>query len=276
MEWVDEVLYDEIKNRTKEKEGSASSGNINDPVSLANLQDGWQKDIANTRLQGSSATGAYFDSRGFLTTGYGSLISKKRPGSPSHKLDIVKWINKHKDVLNIEASSSDSLTSLYDKVRNISKQQADSLLDDDLKEHINQAKILAQDKLKDSFNDLTDNEKKVIVDMTFNLGSEKYSKFPKFWKAVKDRNFEDVAFEIQNSNYYNQVGDRAVENIQMIGDAAEKSEQTVVEETEETEETDIPMERPEPKEAKEEVIVPFRMSASASREAALKYLKGQS
>ena len=162
--WIDSSseLYLDIRERTKQKEGSASSSNISDPVSLANLQDGWEEDIADTRLQGSTNTGAYFDSRGYLTTGYGSLISKNKPGSPSHKMDIVKWINRHKDILETEANSSDSLTSLYSKVRNISQDQADSLLDDDLQEHIQQAKILSQNKLKDSFNDLSDKEKKLL------------------------------------------------------------------------------------------------------------------
>lgn len=284
MEWLGEDLYSEIRNRTKQKEGSASSPNIKDPVSLVNLQDGWEEDIAETRLQGSSATGAYFDSRGFLTTGHGSLISKNRPGSPSHKMDIVKWINKHKDILNVSAKSSESLTSLYNKVRSIDKNQAEALLDDDLREHVTQAKILAEDKLKKSYDDLSNNEKKVIVDMTFNLGAKKYSKFTKFWKALDERNFEDAAFEIQDSDYYDQVGDRAVENIDMIGNAAEESEQPSVEESVQEE---IPMESPESKEAtnvpmerpaaqvKEEKIEPFEMSASASKESGLKYLKGQ-
>lgn len=224
--WIDKEsdLYNSIKERTKEHEGSASSSNIGDPVSLAGLGENWKATVKKTKLQGASSHGAYFDSRGFLTTGYGSLVSQNKPGSSQHKQDIIKWINKH---LDVEVDNSTSLTSLYTHINNFNEEQASSLLDSDLDSHIEEARSLAKHKLStSSFNDLSDNEKKVIVDMTFNLGKNKYSKFTEHWKALDERNLEKAIHEIKytgsnQSTYYQQVGSRADKNIELLQEASQ-------------------------------------------------------
>ena len=57
--------------------------------------------------------------------------------------------------------------------------------------------------------ELDDNKQRVMVNMCFNLGYPRLSKFKKFLAAMKKHDFETAAIEMMDSKWANQVGLRA-------------------------------------------------------------------
>lgn len=56
---------------------------------------------------------------------------------------------------------------------------------------------------------LSDARENVLIEMVFNLGSPRLSKFVKFWAAVKDADYETASIEMLDSKWATQVGQRA-------------------------------------------------------------------
>jgi len=56
---------------------------------------------------------------------------------------------------------------------------------------------------------LNDNKQRVMVNMCFNLGYPRLSKFKKFLAAMKDNDFETAGEEMMDSKWATQVGNRA-------------------------------------------------------------------
>ena len=57
--------------------------------------------------------------------------------------------------------------------------------------------------------ELNDNKQRVMVNMCFNLGYPRLSKFKKFLAAMEVHDFETAAIEMMDSKWANQVGLRA-------------------------------------------------------------------
>jgi len=123
--------------------------------------------------EGSNIVGgvhqAYKDSKGFPTIGYGHLIV-----------------------------SGDG----YDMNSKISQSEADKLFDKDFQKHLVQAKAIP------GYNKGNAQQKAALIDLAFNMGGSFYKDFPKFAAAVKSGDFQTAAVEIQDSDYYTQVGRR--------------------------------------------------------------------
>jgi len=51
----------------------------------------------------------------------------------------------------------------------------------------------------------------ILVDMAFNMGVPRLCKFKKMWYAIHDSNFEAASFEMTDSLWARQVGNRAQE-----------------------------------------------------------------
>ena len=216
-----------VIKRLKAKEGSASSSNIQNPVSLDNLGDDWKTVVKDTKLQGASSHGAYFDSRGYLTTGYGSLVSKNKPGTAQFKQDIVNWISAHMPDSSINQNTN--ISTLYQKINNIDETKATNILKNiDMPPKIQGVKnLLSQRISSEQFNNLTPGRKAALVDMGFNLGIGEYDEeqgkgisglheFNKMLSALSQGNFQKAGDEIMDSPYASQVGPRAVENKNMM------------------------------------------------------------
>lgn len=62
-----------------------------------------------------------------------------------------------------------------------------------------------------NFASLPDQVKRVLVNMAFNLGRHRLSKFKNMIKAVNEGNWVKAADEMVDSRWYNQVGNRSVE-----------------------------------------------------------------
>lgn len=59
------------------------------------------------------------------------------------------------------------------------------------------------------FDRLSDERKAVLLNLAFNLGRERLSKFKKFRKALEESDYEEAAKELGNSKWASQVGPRA-------------------------------------------------------------------
>jgi lysozyme len=88
----------------------------------------------------------------------------------------------------------------------LTNEQINILFNQDVNTAIQDAK-----KLIKNFDTLPTNVKAVIVDMSFNLGYNKLSGFKKFIAAIENRNFTEAAKQMQQSEWWNQVGNRSRE-----------------------------------------------------------------
>ncbi len=61
-----------------------------------------------------------------------------------------------------------------------------------------------------NFYKLNEVRQNVIINMIFNLGLTRFSKFKNTIKAIESFDFEKASIEMKNSNWYIQVGSRAI------------------------------------------------------------------
>jgi len=96
--------------------------------------------------------------------------------------------------------------------RGISVNEAEFMLENDIKIAISDAKRIMGDKWKE----LPLNVKLVLVDMAFNMGLSRLRKFKRFIQALKKGDYITAKKEILDSRWAHQVGDRAIELAKMI------------------------------------------------------------
>ncbi len=70
-----------------------------------------------------------------------------------------------------------------------------------------------------NFASLPDQVKRVLVNMAFNLGRNRLSKFKNMVTAVNEGNWIKAANEMVDSRWYNQVGNRSVELVEWMRNA---------------------------------------------------------
>lgn len=118
----------------------------------------------------------YADSLGYLTLGVGHLIQKSDPE--------------------------------YGKAEGtpVSQETVDMYYDDDFTKHVVEAKHLVSD-----FDTLPENIQHVLVNMTFNLGGTRLSKFKNMLHAVEERDWNEMAKQMEDSRWFRQVGRRSLE-----------------------------------------------------------------
>ena len=97
--------------------------------------------------------------------------------------------------------------------KGISENEAELMLTEDINDCI--------DSLCGIFNYLglrllSEKRQLVLIDMIFNLGASRFSKFKKMIQAVKDRDFEEAAKQLLESRYAKQVPNRANRNAEMM------------------------------------------------------------
>lgn len=80
-------------------------------------------------------------------------------------------------------------------------------------ESFNEALETAKWFLNNSYNE---KELLVTVDMSYNLGKPRLSKFVKFRAAINSKDYIQAAMQIKNSRYYTQVTNRADRNINIL------------------------------------------------------------
>jgi len=68
----------------------------------------------------------------------------------------------------------------------------------------------------EDFKNLPEPIQRVLVNMCFNLGGTRFSKFKNMLRACREHNWEQMAAEMENSRWYSQVGRRSQELQRMV------------------------------------------------------------
>lgn len=134
----------------------------------------------------------YKDSRGISTIGYGFNLQRQ---------DAKDILNKHG--LDIKK--------LLDGSQKMPKNIASNILTDDIRVAKDSSK-----KMFKNYNDLDKDVQMILVDLMYNLGQTKLSKFVKFKDAILTSNFKKASDELANSMWATQVGNRAKHHIDKL------------------------------------------------------------
>jgi lysozyme len=87
----------------------------------------------------------------------------------------------------------------------ITEERVNSVFDSDVETYISEAKKVFPD-----LDNLPEDAQEVIVNMTFNMGAPRLSKFKKFIAAVEAHNWNTASVEMMDSRWAKQVGNRAI------------------------------------------------------------------
>jgi GH24 family phage-related lysozyme (muramidase) len=88
-------------------------------------------------------------------------------------------------------------------IQDLTDEQVDQLFDKTVEEAIAGAKQTVS-----NFEEISEDKQMVIVDLVFNLGAHKFSKFVKTIGAIESEDWESAAEEMQKSNWFAQVGSK--------------------------------------------------------------------
>lgn len=99
----------------------------------------------------------------------------------------------------------------------VSEEQVDRWFQEDKKTAIK----IAQTLTGDSWNDLSDERKRAMVDLSYNLGQPRLSKFKNFRDAMDKKDYDRAAAELKNSKWYTQVGKRGPNIVSMIANSTD-------------------------------------------------------
>jgi lysozyme len=95
--------------------------------------------------------------------------------------------------------------------KGLSMQEVDFLLDNDLSDAERDARAIFP-----TFDKLSDIRKAVLLNMSFNMGRERLSKFKKLRAAVQDEDWAEAARQMLLSTWASQVGARATRLAQQM------------------------------------------------------------
>lgn len=142
----------------------------------------------------------YIDTRGKPTIGIGFNLSK----NGARKM--------------IESVGAD-----YDKIlagkQTLSEDQIKILFNNDMKSAVKSARSVVS-----NFDSLPQKAQAILIDMAFNLGTEGLSKFKNMRAALEVNNYNRAAYEMKDSDWYTQVGNRSKELIKMMQSLAYNEE----------------------------------------------------
>ena len=96
--------------------------------------------------------------------------------------------------------------------KGITDQQADEMFDKDFEHHVKGARTTPGYNLADQ------RRKQAMVDLAYNMGPNWHKTWPKFSAAAEKGDWKTAAKELQNSKWYNQVGNRGKTIVYMIAD----------------------------------------------------------
>jgi len=88
----------------------------------------------------------------------------------------------------------------------ISEDEAMTLLVHDMVIALRDVRLIFPD-----FSKFSKNRRNALVDLIFNLGKTKFLGFKKMIVAVKNEDWAEATKELEDSKYYKQVGNRAIE-----------------------------------------------------------------
>jgi len=135
----------------------------------------------------------YNDSLGIPTIGVG--FNLKRGDAPAK---IASLGLSYNDVLNGKQSLTDG--------------QIETLLDKDIEVAVNNT----AKKLFPNFDAIDSDRQVILIDLSFNMGYSRLSAFKNTIAAINAGKWETAANELKNSNWYHQVGNRGIRNVETI------------------------------------------------------------
>jgi len=125
-------------------------------------------------------------------------------------MDKIELIKKHEGLrLRPYKCSAGKLTIGYGRNiedSGISKQEAEIMLCNDISSCESELDLNIP-----IWRGLSEPRRAVLINMVFNLGYPRFSKFKKMLKAIKDKDFNRAAAEMLDSRWARQVGNRAIE-----------------------------------------------------------------
>jgi len=98
----------------------------------------------------------------------------------------------------------------------VSQEVVDAYYESDFDKHVEETIHVFESKGGEDFYALPEDIQHVLVNMTFNLGGTRFSKFNNMWKGVVACDWEKVAVEMEDSKWFGQVGRRSVELQEMV------------------------------------------------------------
>jgi len=98
----------------------------------------------------------------------------------------------------------------------VSQEVVDAYYESDFDKHVEETIHVFESKGGEDFYALPEDIQHVLVNMTFNLGGTRFSKFNNMWKGVVSCDWEKVAVEMEDSKWFGQVGRRSVELQEMV------------------------------------------------------------
>ena len=159
-----------------------SSGSDNDLVEMISRHEG----LRNF---------AYDDSLGVRTIGVGFNLERSDAKEKISELGL-------------------NFSEVYSGKSEISNSQAYFLMNEDIKNStLDAKKYIGKD-----FDNLPLDAKHVLIDMSYNLGYSRLSKFKNFRKEILEGDFDGAAEEMIDSKWYGQVGNRSKELVEIMRD----------------------------------------------------------
>ena len=96
----------------------------------------------------------------------------------------------------------------------VSEERCLEVFDHDLEVTVNECKVLFPD-----FDEKLDEVQEILINMMFNMGRTRLSKFKKFIGALNEENYDEAANQMMDSRWYNQVGNRSVRLVERMRNA---------------------------------------------------------
>ena len=96
----------------------------------------------------------------------------------------------------------------------VSQEVVDMYYEDDFDKHYMEAIHVFGSH--EDWNELPEVIQRVLVNMCFNLGGSRLSKFRNMLKACREHNWKELSIQMQDSRWYGQVGRRSKELQEMV------------------------------------------------------------
>jgi len=128
----------------------------------------------------------YMDSLGYKTLGVGHLC---QPNDPEYSWEVGT---------------------------SVSQEVVDMYYEDDFNKHYKEAIHVFGNQ--ENFYKLPEKIQHVLVNMCFNLGGSRLSKFKNMLKACREHNWKEMSAQMQDSRWFTQVGRRSIELQQTVLD----------------------------------------------------------
>jgi lysozyme len=96
----------------------------------------------------------------------------------------------------------------------VSEERCLEVFDHDLEVTVNECKVLFPD-----FDEKLNEVQEILINMMFNMGRTRLSKFKKFIGALNEENYDEAANQMMDSRWYNQVGNRSVRLVERMRNA---------------------------------------------------------